>query len=704
MLEHIGAFGNSPYQKWPVPLRLPWAVPRSDYLFAIIGAAIGGALGFLLFEGLATLALPALGGVALPEWARQGLVLVLSFALGAIARSLVKEVVGLFVASVFGGIVGLAILFALPLAIGNRLDNWHDALMAIIVILFGWLGAIVMGLAHMAWIVFRKVPKNYNGIVRGHDPKWNWGLTPHPEREPRMLTDWLSMQIDKIAGLDTKTRDGKRHPLTFGDLCSKEITLRMVSTNLNQGLPYELPFRDNIFLFKKSEMEDLFPKYIVDYMVETSGEIHRYKAGTDGHAHNIDQDHFPKDKDGKDQYFFAPRPDRFPVAVAMRMSLAVPIFISAIPFYTITESGLERLRQGRDLREPEETKRQKVHNDIQQNWFSDGGTTSNFPIHFFDNWLPTRPTFGINLTAMPAEAIQGEHLDRSYLSVIHGTFSGTDEHAADEDGDGRPDGEETQYSRPIPAIVLPKADETQNPEWRPIANPLDLLMKVLDTARENHDNVQSMLPGYRERIVQVRFAVGEGGLNLAMSPDTIERIRTKGETAADKLLCDFDFDQHRWTRFLSLMALLENQLEMMDGAFRQQSANNEWQNYKDLLASQKFQTEVPRPANPNFIYNRDRQWLDQADKMVEELLTVVNCWKNAEATRIQLAQIGTAQPLTNGHSNHDEKMDECDKHATQPALHFFDSKSHTRRGETLADHDLYACPKPNTALRVTPRL
>ena len=36
-------------------------------------------------------------------------------------------------------------------------------------------------------------------------------------------------------------------------------------------------------------------------------------------------------------------------------------------------------------------------------WLSDGGLTSNFPIHFFDALLPERPTFGVSLQSTLAE-------------------------------------------------------------------------------------------------------------------------------------------------------------------------------------------------------------------------------------------------------------------------------------------------------------
>src|SRR5262249_56245955 len=36
--------------------------------------------------------------------------------------------------------------------------------------------------------------------------------------------------------------------------------------------------------------------------------------------------------------------------------------------------------------------------------FSDGGLTSNFPVHVFDALLPNRPTFGISLESYDARA------------------------------------------------------------------------------------------------------------------------------------------------------------------------------------------------------------------------------------------------------------------------------------------------------------
>jgi hypothetical protein len=45
-------------------------------------------------------------------------------------------------------------------------------------------------------------------------------------------------------------------------------------------------------------------------------------------------------------------------------------------------------------------------------WLSDGGLTSNFPIHFFDSPFPARPTFCLNLIDYDASIGDGTEPDR----------------------------------------------------------------------------------------------------------------------------------------------------------------------------------------------------------------------------------------------------------------------------------------------------
>lgn len=132
---------------------------------------------------------------------------------------------------------------------------------------------------------------------------------------------------------------------------------------------------------------------------------------------------------------------------------------------------------------------QNVGGHYRRSLFSDGGIASNFPVHFFDAWFPRRPTFGIDLGRRPSEDAP--------LVVMHG-----------EDGLGG-----YREIRAVPAFGGQIKDTMQN--WR--------------------DNLQTELPGYRERVCEVRFDVDEGGLNLRMAPPAIQALMARGFEAGGKL-------------------------------------------------------------------------------------------------------------------------------------------------------------------------
>src|SRR5712691_10988285 len=87
---------------------------------------------------------------------------------------------------------------------------------------------------------------------------------------------------------------------------------------------------------------------------------------------------------GASFWHFPIGPD-LPVVVARRMSLSFPILICAIPLWEFDYK-----------RDP--SQRSGVRVTLRRVIFSDGGITSNIPVHFFDSPLPTRPTFGLHLT------------------------------------------------------------------------------------------------------------------------------------------------------------------------------------------------------------------------------------------------------------------------------------------------------------------
>jgi hypothetical protein len=176
-----------------------------------------------------------------------------------------------------------------------------------------------------------------------------------------------------------------------------------------------------------------------------------------------------------------PAAEKLPVVLAVRMSLSFPGLIAAVPL----------CRDGR------------VH------WFSDGGITSNFPIHFFDALLPRWPTFGLSLQPYPA-------------------------------GDTN-------------EVWLPEQDaSTSGTHYAPLTSMPKFLLSILDTFLDWRDTMQSALPGYRGRIAHVRQAEDEGGTNLFMPPATIRRLALRGRLAGDLLRERFqqqqNTDRYRWIR------------------------------------------------------------------------------------------------------------------------------------------------------------
>ena len=98
-------------------------------------------------------------------------------------------------------------------------------------------------------------------------------------------------------------------------------------------------------------------------------------------------------------------------------------------------------------------------------------------------------------------------------------------------------------------------------DWQPVESWPAFASSVFTAAQAHTDTLQSTLPGYRERIVEVRLKQSEGGLNLNMDPATIQVLFDRGDRAGKALREQFQFDQHRWVRFLTLLSELERNLD-----------------------------------------------------------------------------------------------------------------------------------------------
>jgi hypothetical protein len=92
------------------------------------------------------------------------------------------------------------------------------------------------------------------------------------------------------------------------------------------------------------------------------------------------------------------------------------------------------------------------------------------------------------------------------------------------------------------------------------------------------DSLQSSVPGYRDRLVRISLDNHEGGLNLNIPKEVTTALAAYGTEAARRIIGHFtegsDFngpvrttwDNHRWVRFRSTMALIGDFLEHFGAA------------------------------------------------------------------------------------------------------------------------------------------
>ena len=355
------------------------------------------------------------------------------------------------------------------------------------------------------------------------------------------LTPWLADLLDDLAGKD----DGA--PLTFGDLEAKGVRLEVMTTNVTHRRPQRMPWTHHQLLFDPGELRRLFPERIVAWL-ETHpppvaegrrGERRRRTLGALAPLRPL------------------PDPDDLPVVVAARMSLSFPLLISAVPLHAL-DLTRERTREALAAVEKGDVPADRLEAPVC--WFADGGITSNFPVHFFDTPLPTRPTFAIDL--------DGFHPDHPRV--------------ADE----------------AKNVYLPSSnaggllDTWHRLDPKPGLGSLSgFLSGILRTMQNHVDAALTHQPGYRDRIVHVHVAHDEGGMNLAMPPEVIEALTLRGQAAGRALVERFaetpgtapglSWDNHRWVRYRSALAAIASQLEQFEQAWRTHSSDE--RSYAELV-------------------------------------------------------------------------------------------------------------------------
>ncbi len=369
-------------------------------------------------------------------------------------------------------------------------------------------GAAIATLGDLAHFVSRRMPANLLGLCTGMGA---------PGEKPA-ITEWLYRVFNRIAGLPEDAA-----PLTFGHLKQRQVDLRLMVTCLTLGRPYVAPSLPKTFYFSETEMLKLFPAKVVEAM----------KSDPPGPSDPPMEDAEASAR--KAGLFPFPIGDRLPVVVAVRMSLSFPILFSPIPLWTIDFVRPDN-RRARDDTEMGNLLVERV-------WFSDGGITSNFPVNLFDNPLPSRPTYAIDLQSFPTGRMPTPGHPENEVWLPRGNNSGVNP--------------VLRYRiEPRPTKESLQRAGVLQPGFGRMAS---MLSAVINTGRTWADTVALTQPGTRDRVVRVFQADDEGGTNLNMGPESTLALSARGRAAAQLLEDQFHGKQewgwrnHQWVRFLRLV-------------------------------------------------------------------------------------------------------------------------------------------------------
>jgi predicted acylesterase/phospholipase RssA len=344
-------------------------------------------------------------------------------------------------------------------------------------------------------------------------PRNGYGLCSGHIQGEFALSSWLASLLEELCGIQGR-------PVLFADLWTagekfagfddmlgsatrrspreRRINFEALTTSLSHGRPYRFPEPERTFYFQPEDLRSVLPEHVVTWMKDHPGE--------------------KKDEDrGKlpAGLLRLPAPAALPVVFAIRTSLSFPFLLSAVKLWSRDRS--ENCR---------------ANAPAEPHWLSDGGIASNFPIHFFDALAPSRPTFGLDLAALP---------------------SGVEPKANEADN-----------------VFLATNDEDGFREaWTRFDGVTGFVGALVNAIQAFLDNMQARAPGFRDRIARIELSGDEGGLNLTMPSEVVERLGLRGKAAGDKIVERFiqaqpsGWDEHRWIRMRTLVGTLDPQLRRL---------------------------------------------------------------------------------------------------------------------------------------------
>ena len=351
------------------------------------------------------------------------------------------------------------------------------------------------------------------------------------------LTLWLHQTIQNLAGLG---HDNAADVLTFGKLWSlglqpepsayaeRAIDLVLVCSDLNRVQSTSFPFvADNQRLFyDPDEWARLFPAAVLDALAANAWAVGGAAAIPDelGYGREEVDEAVAGHGTLRDRLRLLPKGRHIPILVGARASMAFPGLFTPLPLWLLRWVGKPEV--------PGE--RRPILSRV---YLSDGGITSNFPIHLFDATVPGWPTFAINLL-YPDDDLSIEEFDRLDAAAMRGkavpgnvrTLGGT----------------RAATGELLPTDLIMPFDDGDRVQFykepatgTPLARLAGFGLRIVETARTWGDVGLYNQVGMRDRIVHVRLAGTEGGFNLSMPEQTIEALYAKGVFAGTVLACRF---------------------------------------------------------------------------------------------------------------------------------------------------------------------
>lgn len=464
---------------------------------------------------------------------------------------LIAEAVALFLNLPFKALYNCLLTLCYPGIMALSLHGLVDKLvwkLLTVSLGVGLLAGLIVGAVFMVWAIWR----DYKNLAEAKGFGFCSGMS-EDSGKTEGLTEWLHKGIQGAAKMPLN------RPLTFQDLwdapggphdaygrqVQKSIDLRMISTALSHGRPYEFPMEDpsTRLFFKVSELERYFPESITAHMRKFA---RRYTGADVEKLYSLDLDKYPDNL--RDPYPDDVNPDDFrilpvgdlPVLVAVRLSMNFPVLFQAVPLWSVdAEAG------------PTRTPRPVWAPKFRKTWFTDGGVTANFPIHIFDAPVPSWPTFGIFIAEKSRSSnFLYKESPLTFLPPFHTV------------------GREEKWTE------IKDSDDGNNASNVLTSGFGTYLKSIVFTAKDWADNANMRMPGIRDRVVTV-YKNGEknGGLNLNLEPAKIRNLGSRnGVEAGRKLVNRFLTDSavqnpyldgtrgwldHRWVRFNAYVSALK---------------------------------------------------------------------------------------------------------------------------------------------------